>query len=223
MPLDDTNDAVPSTEHPHVETIPRARARSAEPLRTSTTTDRATVGQYPAQSGEPVWQSRTHTRPEPAGAIHALMVELVRRSHRRGCEPQSTPLTVTPSVDEGAAHRTLVQVAIPLNDNNGAPFPKSRLQPIFDEIYETHHGATVRPAFGVCLGTVGVDVDALADFEVWTTSPEVLVGQVGRWREALDQREIVVRVFDRVTFISIVKASDATVASNDNDLVGEAS
>lgn len=222
MPLDDTNDAVPPTKHPRVETTPRAHARSAEPPSTPLGTGRAAVGQYPAPGGIPVLD-RADTLPEPAEAIHALLVDLVRRSHRKDLERRATSLAVAPSVDEGAARRTLVQVAIPLNDNHGAPFPQSVLQPIFDELYDTHRGATVRPAFGVCPATRGVDVDSLADVELWTTAPERLVEQVGRWREELDQREIVVRIFDRVTFLSIVKPSETRVASNDNDLVGEVS
>jgi len=222
MPLDDTNDAVPPTKHPRVETTPRAHARSAEPHQTSTVTGRATVGQYPAPGGIPVLD-RADTLPEPSQAIHALLVDLVRRADRNGRKQGATSSAVAPSVDEAAVRRTLVQVAIPLNDNHGLPFPKRVLQPIFDEIYDTHRGATIRPAFGVCPATRGVDVDSLADVELWTTAPERLVEQVGRWREELDQREIVVRIFDRVTFLSIVKPSESRVASNDNDLVGEAS
>jgi len=220
MPLDDTNDAVPPAEHPRVETTPRAHARPAEPPSTPLGTGRATAGQYPG--GIPVLD-RADTLPEPSQAIHALLADLVRRADRKGRERGVTSSAVAPAVDEGPLRRTLVQVAIPLNDNHGVSFPKAVLQPIFDEIYDTHRGATVRPAFGVCPATRGVDVDSLADVELWTTAPERLVEQVGRWREELDQREIVVRIFDRVTFLSIVKPSETRVASNDNDLVGEAS
>jgi hypothetical protein len=224
MPLDDTNDAVPPAEHPRVETTPHAHARSAEPLQTSTTTDRATVGQPPAREAMPLVGRRADSLVEPSQAIHGFLVDLIRRSNRGGCGSQATSHMAAPSVDEDVPRRTLVQVAIPLSDNNGTPFPKAMLQPIFDEIYQTHGGATVRPAFGVCSAAHGIDVDALADFEVWTARPDILVEQVERWREILDQREIVIRLIERVIFVSVVKPSALPVAANDDALliVGDA-
>jgi hypothetical protein len=156
--------------------------------------------------------------PDPVGVIRALVTGLapsdfVGAPRIPGAGPSAgstlmgAPGETLPAPPDGAGWKA-VSIALPLTDNAGEPFPLTLLRTVVGNVAAAHGGATLRPAFGLCLNNGAVEIDALMDVEVWTTRPEQITSRVGEWRRVLRQREIVVRVADLPALVSFAGPVD---------------
>ncbi len=214
MPPDDEHDDVPPTRLTPARLPSRNGTASAEHQLPPTSAGPHATGQgrqLPEASlpTQPALSKSKQATVEPLGFIRTLLADL------DSCTAPAPASRLELAARNGEASGRLsrettrhaaVSVALPVADQDGIPFSVVTLRAILAEILAVHGGATLRPAFGVCRARDRLEIDALIDIEIWTARVGPLIEQVTRWRKLLNQREIVVRVLNRIDFHSVVEA-----------------